>query len=68
MSGFSFKYDFILSISYSDVEQLYVHENAFSYVNFDNCVLYIPSGTRWAYKHHPVFEQFKNIEIDDEEE
>ena len=24
MSGFSFKYDFILSISYSDVEQLYV--------------------------------------------
>ena len=28
----------------------------------------IPSGTRWAYKHHPVFGQFKNIEIDDEEE
>jgi hypothetical protein len=51
-----------------DIEQLSVHENAFSFVDFDKCELYIPSGTRWAYKHHPVFGQFKNIEIDDEEE
>lgn len=51
-----------------DIEQLSVHEDAFSFVDFDKCVLYIPSGTRWAYKHHPVFGQFKNIEIDDEED
>ena len=28
---------------------------------FDTCTLYVPSGTRWAYRHHPVFGKFKNI-------
>lgn len=33
-------------------------------VNFEECILYVPSGTRWEYRHHPVFGQFKNIEIE----
>lgn len=30
---------------------------------YDRCVLYVPSGTRWAYRHHPILGKFKNIEI-----
>ena len=31
---------------------------------FDKCTLFIPSGTRWAYRHHPILGKFKNIEIE----
>ena len=34
------------------------------YIDFDKCVLYIPSGTRWTYRHHPFFGKFKDIVID----
>ena len=33
-------------------------------VNFEECTLYVPPGTRWEYRHHTVFGQFKNIEIE----
>ncbi len=33
-------------------------------VNMEECTLYVPSDTRWEYRHHPVFGQFKNIEIE----
>ena len=33
----------------------------FDDVDFDNCVLHVPSGTRWDYRHHPIFGKFKNI-------
>ena len=33
-------------------------------LNLDECVLYVPAGTRWAYRHHPGFGKFKNIEIE----
>lgn len=33
-------------------------------VNTEECTLYVPPGTRWEYRHHPVFGQFKNIEIE----
>ena len=33
----------------------------FNDIDFNNCILYIPSGTRWAYRHHPIFGKFKNI-------
>lgn len=39
-------------------------ENAFEKTLFDKCILYIPSGSRWAYKHHPVLGRFKNILIE----
>lgn len=30
----------------------------------DKCTLYVPEGTEWAYRNHPVFGVFKNIEIE----
>ena len=33
-------------------------------VSFEECTLYVPPGTRWEYRHHTVFGQFKNIEIE----
>ena len=53
-----------ISIHIVDIENANIDERAFEGVNTDNCVLYIPPGTRWAYRHHPVFGKFKNIEID----
>ncbi len=41
-----------------------IDDNAFDGFNIDECTLYIPSGTRWAYRHHPGFGKFKNIEIE----
>ena len=45
----------------NDVEKLEVDAVIFYGVNFDKCILHIPSGTRWAYRHHDVFKRFKNI-------
>ena len=38
-------------------------DTTFSLELIDNSTLIIPSGTRWEYKHHPVFSKFKKIEI-----
>ena len=46
-----------------DIDDIIIDETAFNGFNVDDCVLYIPSGSRWAYKHHPGFSKFKNIEI-----
>ena len=52
-----------------DIEKMDISETAFTDPYFhnefyDNCVLYVPSGTRWSYRHHPVWGKFKNIEIE----
>jgi hypothetical protein len=39
-------------------------DDVFEKSTFENCILYIPSGTRWAYRHHPVLGKFMNIEIE----
>ena len=44
-----------------EIEKAYVSDDAFEGVDFETCTLYIPSGTRWAYRHHPIFSKFKNI-------
>lgn len=53
-----------IHIRITDIDSCCVKENAFNDIDFDNCILYIPSGTRWAYRHHPVFRNFKNIEFE----
>ena len=45
----------------NEVEKLEVSKDIFKGVDFDKCILHIPSGTRWAYRHHDVFKRFKNI-------
>jgi hypothetical protein len=29
-----------------------------------NCTLYVPIGTGYAYRHHPVFGRFKHVVIE----
>lgn len=53
-----------IHIRITDIDSCCVDESSFDDIDFDNCILYIPSGTRWAYRHHPVFRRFKNIEIE----
>lgn len=49
-----------ISISCKKIEDVDI-DNAFDDIDFNNCILYIPSGTRWAYRHHPILGKFKNI-------
>ena len=48
-------------IEYDDLD---IFDDAFSEVDFDRCVLHVPSGTRWAYRNHTLFSKFINIEIE----
>ena len=48
-------------LHYNDLEKLSLGEDSFVDVDFDKCILHVPSGTRWAYRHHWVFKDFKNI-------
>ena len=47
-----------------EIEKMDISEDAFNDQQYNNCVLYVPSGTRWSYRHHPVWGKFKNIEIE----
>lgn len=44
-----------------DLDKVDVSVSSFDSVSFDDCILHVPSGTRWAYRHHPVFSKYKNI-------
>ena len=50
------------------IDDIDISYEAFEEFNIDNCTLYVPPGTRWAYRHHPVFGKFKNIEIETKKE
>ena len=47
-----------------NIDDIKIDNYAFARFNIDECTLYVPSGTRWAYRHHPGFGKFKNIEIE----
>ena len=47
------------------IDNVVIEDYVFDGINVDECTLYIPSGTRWAYRHHPVFGKFKNIGIEE---
>ena len=53
-----------IHIRITDIENADIGEWAFNSIDTNNCVLYISPGRRWAYRHHPVFGKFKNIEIE----
>jgi len=44
-------------------EQMDVDEGAFGEMA-ENCTLYVPVGTGYAYRHHPVFGKFKEVIIE----
>ncbi|MBQ1836690.1 MAG: leucine-rich repeat domain-containing protein, partial [Paludibacteraceae bacterium] len=45
-------------------ENLEIHKYAFYGTNIENCTLYVPIGTGYAYRHHPVFSKFKEVIIE----
>ena len=49
-------------------EDLKINEDAFGILfhktNIENCTLYVPIGTGYAYRHHPVFSKFKEVVIE----
>ena len=47
-----------------NIDKIIIDEKAFGGFNLDDCTLYVPSGTRWVYRHHKGFGKFKNIEIE----
>ena len=47
-----------------DADLMIVSSDAFNNVDIETCVLFVPSGSRWSYRHHPVFGKFKNILIE----
>ena len=53
-----------IHIQIIDIENAEIDNYAFEGVDKSNSVLYIPEGTEPAYKNHPVFGKFKNIEIE----
>ena len=56
-----------LHIHWAQIDDVQINNLAFGVVNEINmemCTLYIPPGTRWIYRHHPVFGKFKNIVIE----
>ena len=48
-----------------NIDNIIIHNEAFDGFDLYNCTLYVPSGTRWAYRHHNGFGKFKNIEIEE---
>ncbi|MBP3668224.1 MAG: leucine-rich repeat domain-containing protein [Bacteroides sp.] len=54
-----------IHIHWTQIDNIQVDDYAFgNRINVEKCILYIPSGTRWTYRHHPVFGKFKNIVTD----
>lgn len=47
-----------------DANIMTIGERVFEGVDFETCNLHVPSGSRWSYRHHPVFGKFKNIIIE----
>ena len=50
-----------ITIRCKDIDNIEFGRSPFDNDIFDECVLHIPSGTRWSYRHHPIFGEFKNI-------
>ena len=48
----------------NDANLMDISPDAFNCVDTETCVIYVPSGSRWSYRHHPVFGKFKNIVIE----
>ena len=51
-------------IASEEIHNIKVLYSTFKYINFETCVLHIPSGAKCAYMNHPIFGKFKNIIID----
>ena len=57
-----------LHLNCEDAYLMTVASNAFDDNIFTECNLYVPSGSRWSYRNHPIWGKFKNIIIENKEE
>ena len=53
-----------IHVNILDIDNIKISSSDFNSYIFDNCTLYVQPGTRWIYRHHPIFGKFKNIEIE----
>ncbi|MCQ2257171.1 MAG: hypothetical protein MJZ41_04150 [Bacteroidaceae bacterium] len=47
-----------------DPNLISINDYAFNKFALDQCTLYVPVGTGYAYRHHPVFGEFKEVIIE----
>lgn len=47
-----------------DLTRVTIEKHAFDYCRVSDCTLFVPIGTGYAYRHHPIFSQFKEIIIE----
>ena len=47
-----------------DPNLITIDDDAFSLFFLNQCTLYVPIGTGYAYRHHPVFGKFKEVIIE----
>ena len=53
-----------LHLRVEDPNLITIHDDAFKDFAIDQCALYVPIGTGYAYRHHPVFGKFKEVIIE----
>lgn len=53
-----------IHIRHAHPEQIKVEEYAFG-KTAENCTLFVPMGTDYAYRNHPVFGKFKDVKVEE---
>jgi len=46
------------------IKEVETKSDAFDDCDLSKCVLYVPVGTGYAYRHHPIFSKFKEVVIE----
>ena len=46
------------------IKEVEIKSDAFDDCDLSKCVLYVPVGTGYAYRHHPIFSKFKEVVIE----
>lgn len=53
-----------IHLKYENFDMLNIDMDAFRKTDLKNIILYVPIGTGYAYRHHPLFSQFKEVIIE----
>lgn len=53
-----------IHLKYENFDMLSIDMDAFRKTDLKNIILYVPIGTGYAYRHHPLFSQFKEVIIE----
>ena len=53
-----------MKLHYQCLSNISIPNDVFDTDVYENCTIIVPPGTKWEYRHHPVFGKFNNIEIE----